>query len=266
MEKIVEMENFSFSYGGEAIFYQFSFTMVAGDFCVILGPMGSGKTTLARILMGLEATHDYIKINNLFMNPKNLTEIRKNVKVVFENPIPFLSNSTVYQELAFALSKTDCETPEKKIRQFVQEFPIESLLSKNVFSLSNGEKQIVSLASALLQNPKLLVLDEALSLIDENKKEQILDFLKQENQKGLSILWLTNDSENLMYGNKFLFLDKGELIFSGKPEDVAKLEKELNSHHLELPFFIDLSKRLSYYGKCSEIPKDYKELVDQIWK
>lgn len=269
MEKIVEIQNLSFSYGEKEIFKNLSLTISYGTISTIIGPIGSGKSTLARILIGLEPTHDYIKVDGLYLNPKNTLEIQEKIGFAFENPeMDFVANS-VLEELSFPLQNKKYEKDEilKEVQKVSSLFQLDNLLSRNPYQLSGGEKQILQLAVALIKKPKMLILDDALIMIDPVTKKEIWKILKQYNrEENLTIIHFSSDTEEILEGDQAILLADGKVIASKKIRSLLQCEKEFTIHHLTLPFIADLSNKLQYYKVISNIQINQEKLVEMLWK
>ena len=132
--------------------------------------------------------------------------------------------------------------------------------------LDDSRKQIVALASALVHNPDILILDEALEEIDSIKRKEILILLQQLNKEGLTILNITHDVNEAMYGSEIIIIDKGKVLIQGKNEDVYKEEKIFKKLGFELPFMVELSNRLMFYDLIKKPIYDMEKMVNTLWK
>ncbi|MBQ2407820.1 MAG: ATP-binding cassette domain-containing protein, partial [Bacilli bacterium] len=168
MKNIIELKNVNFKYGNKELFKNLNLQIERGTFTTIIGTNGSGKSTLIRIILGLLVADGEIKINNLELNHKNLKKIISKIGVVLENPDDQFVAETVMDDIAFSLENMNVDKKEiksrvNKIAKFVG---IEDILEREPHSLSGGQKQLVALASALVTDPDILILDEALTMID----------------------------------------------------------------------------------------------------
>ena len=133
--------------------------------------------------------------------------------------------------------------------------------------MSGGEKQLVSLGCALVTGPKILILDEALSMLDYNNKSKIFKILKNINKKyGVTIINITHDIEESVYGDDILLIDSGRVIIHDSKEIVYEKESLLNDFGIELPFMVSLSKKLSYYDLVDKNIYNINEMVDILWQ
>ena len=175
------IRDLSFSYGNKVIFKDFNLDIEKGKFIHIVGSNGSGKSTLVKILVGLLNAEGYINIYRMNLCEDNLMDIRRNVGVVFENPDNTFVAETVLDEIVFSLENLEYarSTIKSKVDKVLEYIPIKDLLEKNPHYLSGGEKQLVSLASALITEPKILILDEAFTMVDGIMKDKILKLLRK---------------------------------------------------------------------------------------
>ena len=268
MESIISIKNLDFGYDAKQIFNKFNLEIEKGSFTSIIGSNGSGKSTLMKIIVGLYKAEGEIKVDNIAMSQDTYKEIRSKIGIVFENPDNQFVSETVMDEIAFSLENMNYE--KKEIRQRVKEIGallnIENIMEKEPHSLSGGQKELVSLASALVIKPKILILDEALDMIDNNRRDDVLRILTNLNKEGLTIINITHNSEELLYGSNIIVLNDGEIKDQGPTEELLRKEKLFKNNGLELPFVVDLSYKLKYYGLVDDIVLDIDELVDKIWK
>lgn len=246
-----------------------NFDISRGEFISIVGPSGSGKSTLAKALLGLIPIDGYLNICNMHVCKNNIEEIRKNIGIVFENPDNYFVIDTVEDELAFTLENLN-KSPEnikKLIDEVVNYLHIEKVLKKNINNLSGGEKQLVALASVLINAPKIIVLDEAFSMLDGESHKLLLDLIKKINQeKKITIINITHDMNDTIYSDRILVLDKGKIALIGTKDEVYADDKRLKSIGLNLPFMVDLSKRLGYYGLVDKNILNMNTMVKHLWK
>lgn len=264
MDNIIKINNLNFKYKNKQIFKDFNLNIKKDKFTSIIGPNGSGKTTLVKILLGLLEIDGIIEINNIKLNKKNIKEIREQIGVVYQDN-QFVAE-TVMDEIAFSLENLNY--PKKEIRKQVKAiselFKIEHLLQKEPHSLNSCEKGLVVLASALVTDPKILILDEGLNMLDSHIKEDVLKKLKI--LKGITIINITHDSEELIYSDEIVVIDNGNLILRGDKELVLKEEQIFKKLGLQIPFMVDLSQKLMFYGLIDEIIYDMDEMVNILWK
>ena len=269
MDNIVKIENLNFKYGDKTLFSNFDLYIKRGSFTNIIGSNGSGKSTLMKIIVGLLKCDAKVTVDDVIMSIDTYKQIRSKIGIVFENPDNQFVAETVMDEIAFALENMNYD--KKVIRSNVIEvaklLDIEDLMEKEPHSLSGGQKQLVAIASALSTKPQILVLDEALEMVDNNVKDKILTILCDLNKKNnLTIINITHNSEELLYGTDIAIINNGILIEQGETKEILRKEKAFKQNGLELPFVVDLSYKLKYYGLVNDIVLDMDELVNLIWK
>lgn len=269
MEEIIKLENITFGYNDKKIFNNFSLSIRKGSYSTIVGTNGSGKSTLIRIILGLIKTDGKITINGLEMSHANIKAIISKVGVVFENPDNQFVAETVMDDIAFSLENMQFAPKliKKKITEIADYLNIENILEREPHTLSGGEKQLVALASALVIEPDILILDEAFTMLDTDRKSQIYDILTELNiKKCMTIINVTHDMDETLYGKDVILLDEGKIILSGPKDIVLEEEKVFNKIGLSLPFMAELSIKLRYYGLVDSLIFDMDEMVDIIWK
>ena len=266
---LLEISNLNFSYGEKNILSDIHLYLPQGSWSTIIGLSGTGKSTLLKIIVGLLEYNGSIKIDNLLLEKDSLVEIRKKIGVVFENPEFSFVTETVKDDLAFTLENMQYESKEikKRIKEVAEKLQITKLLNKNPHLLSGGEKQIVALAIAIIHKPKLLILDEAFTMIDSSQRKKILDFVKKiQIEENVTILQVTHDMEECLYSNYLYVLKDGKFVLQGLKEEVFKEENKFTKMGLELPFLVSLSKKLQYYDLVDTYYYDMEQLVDALWK
>ncbi len=266
---IIDIKNLNFKYKEKEVFNNFNLQLENGSFTTIIGLNGSGKSTLIKILLGLLKYEGIIKIDDILLNKDNIKNIRKSIGIVFENPDNQFVAETVMDDIAFSLENLQMNSKniKEKIMKMANYIGISRLLEREPHSLSGGEKQLVALASALIHEPKILILDEALTMVDIRVRKQVYSILNDINKnKEVTIINVTHDMNELLYGNDIVLIDKGNLILKGPKEKVLLEEKVFNKLNLDLPFMVSLSIKLKYYGLIDHLIFDMNEMVNTIWK
>lgn len=267
--KIIEINNLSFRYKNKFIFDNFSLSIEKGNWVTIAGSNGSGKSTLVKLLAGLEKSYSNIKIFDKTLNKKNLFNIRKEIGYVFDIPENFFACETVEDELAFSLENIAVapKTIKKKINDVSKLLKLDKCLKQNPYELSGGEKQKVAIACALMLEPRILILDDALMMIDINERKEILKILKDYNKrKRVTIISFTHNLEEALYSDRLIILNKGKIIVDGNFPQVFNEELVMRKIGLEVPFMVELSKKLNLYNLINDIELNLESLVDKLWK
>lgn len=268
MENIIHIENITFKYRNKDIFDNFNLDINKGTLTTIMGPNGSGKSTLVKIIVGLLNFKGIIKIEDTILTKASIFEIRKTIGVVMSNPDNQFVAETVMDDIAFTLENMNYKKDiiKQKIEEVTRYLGIYDILEYNPHELSGGQKQLVALASALVHDPKILILDEALSMIEPLEKDHIFKLLLDLKDKGLTIINVTHDIEESVYSDEIIVIDNGKLVLKGTKEQVYSQERILKKMGFNLPFMVELSNRLKFYELIDETIYDMEVMVDTLWK
>lgn len=254
MDAIIEIKNLSFSYrDNEPVLQNISFTIKKGDYVVVLGANGSGKSTLAKLISGL-LTPDKgkIYINNLLMREDSLPALRKMIGIVFQNPDNQFVGATVEDDIAFGLENNQVPHDEMLgvIEKYAKFTKMEAFLTKEPCNLSGGQKQRVAIAAVLAMSPKILILDEATSMLDPRGKAEIKEIIKilRKEMDDLTIISITHDILEAETADEVIILNKGKIYSKGKPNEVFIDEQTLKDVSLDLPFHYKIKNELSKKG------------------
>jgi len=231
MAKIL-IEDVSFSYEQDKknnfVLKGINYSISPGDSLLLLGPNGSGKTTLLKLIMGLlKPTKGRIKIDDIDTKKASVFEVSKKVSMIFQNPEKQFFAETVREELSFGLKNRGLQEEEikKKIEEVSKKFGLFEYLDRSPFDLSGGEKRRLSIASILVLDPEVLIVDEPTAGLDFQYRNLMVSILREFLEtKNKSLIVATHDIDfGLRIANKAAVIDGGELIWSG---DIASLLKK----------------------------------------
>lgn len=269
MNKALEIKNVDFGYSkDQKIFENLSLEVYQGEYVCVIGHNGSGKSTLAKLISGLEEPiKGTIEVFSLEINEKNIDEIRKNVGIVFQNPDNQFIGNTVKDDIAFGLENlcVKHEDMDSIIHEYAKKVDMLDFLEKEPSNLSGGQKQRVAIAGILAMKPKLLILDEATSMLDPKGKSEIIrltHLLKKENPE-LTIISITHDIEEALLCDKVIVINKGKVELIGKPEEVFSNEEKLKAIRLDIPFTYKLNIELNKKGIKVD-SKDFEGIVKEL--
>jgi energy-coupling factor transport system ATP-binding protein len=250
MDNIIEVKNLSFEYREDLkTIDNISFHIPRGSYTAILGHNGSGKSTIAKLLMGLlNKKSGEIIINGMVLNEENLYKIRGLIGIVFQNPDNQFIGATVRDDIAFGLENT-CVDPslmDSIINEYASKVNMLDFLEHEPTKLSGGQKQRVAIAGILAMNPSIIILDEATSMLDPKGKKEINELVRELNKdKDMTILSITHDIEEAALTDNVILLSDGKIIDQGKPDDILKKEHLLKEMSLDIPFALKISKGLN---------------------
>ncbi len=266
MENIVLITDLKFKYNNKIVFNDFNVKIKKSKVTAIIGPNGSGKSTLIKLILGLLKGEGSIIVDGVSLKD-NIREVRKNTGVVFSNPDNQFVAETVMDDIAFTLENMNFEKSliKNKVLEVADYIGINDILDKNPHELSGGQKQLVAFASALVHDPKLLIFDEAFTMIDKIYKDKLFSLIKRLKKKGMSIIFVTHDIEDTLISDEIIVLNKGQVLLADKKEKIYKKEMELQELGFELPFMVEISNRLIFYDLIDKVHFDMEKLVDKLW-
>ena len=274
MNKAVEFENVCFSYiqdDDNNFIENLNLTINENSYLALLGKNGSGKSTLIKLMFGIEkANKGEIKIFDMNIN-ENTSEIYKIASLVFQNPDDQIVADTIELDIAFAMENYSVPSKEmnKKIDEVLEIVGLSNKRKDKVHSLSGGEKQRLCIASSLVLNPKILVLDEPTSMLDAENRIKVIEVLNKIHSMGTTIIIVTHHINEIEYCNEVVFMDNGAVSFNGSANEfVNDLIKNDEFHKLNMPINFQLAYEL-YKKKnilIDEYIFDYKKVCENIWK
>lgn len=250
---ILEVKDLNFSYEEEGkTIDNVSFSVEEGSYTTIVGHNGSGKSTIAKLIMGLlESASGMITIDGIALNNENLAKIRSRIGIVFQNPDNQFIGATVRDDIAFGL-ENHCVEPsmmDEIIDTNAALVKMSDFMDQEPTHLSGGQKQRVAIAGVLAMKPKLLIFDEATSMLDPDGKDEIKKvIMKLHKESSLTILSITHDIDEVASSDYVVALDQGKVVLTGTPQEVFQQEKKLKEMKLDIPFSLKLADELKKRG------------------
>lgn len=244
---ILELDNICFSYNNEKqILKNVSFKINKGDMAAIVGRNGAGKSTISKLVCGFyKPTSGRILFDGKDMVDYTIKERSEKIGFVMQNPNQMISKTMVYDEVAFGLKirgLSDSEIKER-VEEILRICGLYGYRNWPISALSFGQKKRVTIASILVLNPDMIILDEPTAGQDFKHYTEIMEFLVDLNKKGVTILMVTHDMHLMLeYTNKVIVLSEGEKIADNIPayiltnkEIIEKANlKETSLHQLAL--------------------------------
>ena len=279
---ILELENINFSYNNEKqILKNVSFKINKGDMAAIVGRNGAGKSTISKLVCGFyKPNSGKILFDEKDMVNDTIKERSEKIGFVMQNPNQMISKTMVYDEVAFGLKVRGI--PEDEIKERVYETlkicGLYGFRSWPISALSFGQKKRVTIASILVLNPEMIILDEPTAGQDFKHYTEIMEFLVELNKQGVTILMVTHDMHLMLeYTNKVVVLSNGEKIADDVPayiltnkEIIEKANlKETSLHQLALKCgiedttnfvnkFIDYDRKIRNEAKFTDYDRRVK--------
>lgn len=237
MENIILVSDLSFGYDSKRkVLENINFQLKKGESVGLVGANGVGKSTLLRILVGLNTGFQGdVMVNNIPLEKKNFKTIRKNVGYVFQDADSQLFMSTVFDDVAFAprnYGMSEAEVNEKTM-EALKVVHIEQLKDKQIYKLSGGEKKLASIATILSTEPDVILMDEPSVALDPKNRRNLINILNQLNQAKI----IASHDLNMIMDTceRTILLSDGKVIKDGNTKEIL-LDKELMEESgLELP-------------------------------
>ncbi len=232
---MLEIENISKSYLGIKAIKSVSFTVNENEYVTLLGPSGSGKSVLLKLLAGLESPDE----GRVILNNTEITKLpchRRGVGFV-QQKYALFPHLDVFDNVAFGLRFrerdpiSDQALIKRKVMEILDLVGLSDQTYKMTGQISGGQKQRVSLARTLITQPKICLLDEPLGALDANLRERMtIELQNIREELGISFVHVTgNEFEALAMGQKMLVLSDGELVQSGQPEEIYERPRTLDA-------------------------------------
>ena len=247
-----------------------SFTVEPGMFLAILGHNGSGKSTLAKHLNALLVPTE----GTLWITGKNTKDeketlaIRQSAGMVFQNPDNQIVASIVEEDVGFGLENIGVPTAEiwDRVEKSLKKTGMLAYREHSPNKLSGGQKQRVAIAGIMAMRPKCIILDEPTAMLDPNGRKEVMDAIRELNQKeGITVILITHAMEEAIGADVLFVMDHGRLVMQGTPKEIFSRVEELQAMRLDVPAVTLLAHRLKKEGV--DLPDGIltaEELVDAI--
>ena len=233
----IEFDHVRFSYDGKTdVLHDISFTVPEGQFICLLGGNGSGKSTCVRMMNALLLPDEgRVEVFGLDTADKHETRaIRQTCGMVFQNPDDQLVESIVADDVAFGphnLGLSEEEVKERVARALAS-VEITHLAEREVHTLSGGQKQRVAIAGILAMEPKIVVFDEAMSMLDPQGRMEFLRVIRQLHAQGMTLVMVTHDMGLAAMAQRALVFADGSIVADLPPADLLADEALLRASRL----------------------------------
>jgi len=233
MDKVVEIKNLSYTYpDGTPALDGVTLDVMEGESVGIIGPNGAGKSTLLLHLNGiLQSKNGAIKVLGMPLINRNLRKIRSKACLVFQDPEDQLFMPTVFDDVAFGLINLgyDGGAVKEKVKDILERVDLSGRENRSSHHLSFGEKKLVSLATVLVMEPEILLLDEPTSNLDRKEKREIIKFLQKIDKTKIIV---SHDLEMIkQLCQRVAVINRGKVVFAGDKE-ILKDDSRLKSFGL----------------------------------
>ena len=267
--KKIEIEHLSFYYDEQIkALDDVSFSIEEGSYTVIVGHNGSGKSTIAKLMIGLmEAQSGIIRVDGTVLKEESVYDIRDKIGIVFQNPDNQFIGATVADDIAFGLENH--QVPHDQMQAIIDEFAARVNMSKYLNSeptkLSGGQKQRVAIAGVLAMRPQILIFDESTSMLDPQGKAEINALVKRIHEEtGITIISITHDIEEMVSSDHVIVMKAGKVVMDGTPAEVLNNEEELIKMQLDIPFSLKFVNEMKKQGIVLKREIQMEKVVDEL--
>ena len=268
---IVEVKGVSYTYPGsnEPTLNDITVSFPTKEWTTIIGHNGSGKSTLARLIDGLIPTSaGEIIVDGVPVDAEHVGDVHQKIGFVFQNPENQFVGTTVEDDVAFGLENHQVprEKMQFRIKQALNDVNMLEFAKKEPAQLSGGQKQRVAIAGILSLRPKILIFDEATSMLDPLARLNIIQLLKKlKVEKGFTIIAISHDPAEAVAGDNVVILDHGKIMASGKTTDILTNHDLMNRYNLGLPFTEQLKAKLKAKGiPVPEVYLDEEQMIQWL--
>ena len=273
--EILSFNNVTFSYTPDQpelrkAVEDITFSVKKGEWIAVVGHNGSGKSTMAKLMSGLLfPASGEVRFMKDVLTEHNLWQTRSQIGLVFQNPDNQFVGATVQDDVAFSLENNGVPYEEMVVRvqESLAQVKMENFINHEPHHLSGGQKQRVAIAGALAMHPKLLILDEATSMLDPQGRDEVLQTVQNLREKiGLTVLSITHDLEEAILADRVIFMNDGKKFAEGTPSEIFALGDTLIEFGLDLPFAMKMTKLLQAEGiQLVGQHMTEQELVNDLW-
>lgn len=248
-EQVLAVEHLSFAYDDKhPILHDIDFSVQKGEMLSIVGKNGAGKTTLSNLICGFyEPSEGRILLDGQDISPLSIKERGEHIGLVMQNPNQMISKAMIYEEVALGLTVRG--VPEEEIKERVYEtlkicglYPFRNW---PISALSFGQKKRVSIASILVMNPEIMILDEPTAGQDYHHYTEIMEFLKCVNEEyGTTIIMITHDMHLMLeYTDRAIVIADGHMISDDTPANILTNREISDRAYLKQTSLYDMAEK-----------------------
>ena len=267
---LIEFKNVDFSYvlddddNNETtvdVLKDFNLTIEKGSFVAILGHNGSGKSTVAKLINGINIAQkgDIFVDGQKVVDDDSIFDIRRKVGMVFQNPDNQIVSSIVEEDVAFGVENLGVEPSEIRTRvdNALKTVGMYEYKDKAPNKLSGGQKQRVAVAGIIAMKPMCIVLDEPTAMLDPSGRKEVIDTVKRLNKDdGITIVLITHYMDEAVQADRVVVIDDGEVKMDDKPENVFCKVDEVKALGLDVPQSTELVHRLGLKSEHTVLNAD----------
>ncbi|HFI0464760.1 TPA: energy-coupling factor ABC transporter ATP-binding protein [Streptococcus suis] len=273
MTNIIEVKNLKYKYDQEDERYTLndvSFHVKQGEWLSIIGHNGSGKSTTVRLIDGLlEAESGDIYIDGDALTIDNVWDKRRLIGMVFQNPDNQFVGATVEDDVAFGLENQGVPLEEMRSRvdEALELVGMTDFKTREPARLSGGQKQRVAIAGVVALRPKIIILDEATSMLDPEGRLDLIKIVREiKDRHGMTVISITHDLDEVALSDRVIVMKNGQVESISTPNELF-MREDLVDLDLDRPFTTELASSLRQTGL--DLPLRYfteEELEETLWE
>ncbi|AUW26858.1 energy-coupling factor ABC transporter ATP-binding protein [Streptococcus suis] len=273
MMNIIEVKNLKYKYNQEDERYTLndvSFHVKQGEWLSIIGHNGSGKSTTVRLIDGLlEAESGDIYIDGDALTIDNVWDERRLIGMVFQNPDNQFVGATVEDDVAFGLENQGIPLEEMRSRvdEALELVGMTDFKTREPARLSGGQKQRVAIAGVVALRPKIIILDEATSMLDPEGRLDLIKIVREIKERhGMTVISITHDLDEVALSDRVIVMKNGQVESISTPNELF-MREDLVDLDLDRPFTTELASSLRQTGL--DLPLRYfteEELEETLWE
>lgn len=273
MTNIIEVKNLKYKYNQEDERYtlnDISFHVKQGEWLSIIGHNGSGKSTTVRLIDGLlEAESGDIYIDGDALTIDNVWDKRRLIGMVFQNPDNQFVGATVEDDVAFGLENQGIPLEEMRSRvdEALELVGMTDFKTREPARLSGGQKQRVAIAGVVALRPKIIILDEATSMLDPEGRLDLIKIVREiKDRHGMTVISITHDLDEVALSDRVIVMKNGQVESISTPNELF-MREDLVDLDLDRPFTTELASSLRQTGL--DLPLRYfteEELEETLWE
>lgn len=270
---IIEVKNLKYKYNQEDEQYTLndvSFHVKQGEWLSIIGHNGSGKSTTVRLIDGLlEAESGDIYIDGDALTIDNVWDKRRLIGMVFQNPDNQFVGATVEDDVAFGLENQGIPLEEMRSRvdEALELVGMTDFKTREPARLSGGQKQRVAIAGVVALHPKIIILDEATSMLDPEGRLDLIKIVREIKERhGMTVISITHDLDEVALSDRVIVMKNGQVESISTPNELF-MREDLVDLDLDRPFTTELASSLRQTGL--DLPLRYfteEELEETLWE
>lgn len=276
---LISIQDFSYRYplSDDFALKNIDLEIEKGEFVALIGANGSGKTSLCNSIRGfIPLFYKGDSFGKVFVDGEDIAKaslgaLAVKVGYIFQNPFNQISyvKETVFEEIAYGLENLGVEPTQirRRTKQMIERLGIEYLQEKNPFELSGGQQQRVALASILVMEPDILVIDEPTSQLDPLGTEQVFEVIDLVKQEGKTVILVEHKIDLLArYADRVVVMNEGRIVLDGQAEEILS-NPDLEKYGIKMPTYVRLGYKLKEYFPVEKLPikeEQAYELISEI--